>query len=86
MEKIPKLEFHKKVVDTTYYKQDTLRVGVGSMQRGIIEASKLIGEGGHIEAWVPSNLAFSSAGCDSLGVLPNTMLYYELWLIDVEKR
>jgi FKBP-type peptidyl-prolyl cis-trans isomerase FkpA len=74
------------VVDTTYYHGDTLRLAVGDMTRGVIEASKLIGEGGHIEAWVPSNLAFSSAGCDSLGVLPNTMLYYELWLIDVEKR
>jgi FKBP-type peptidyl-prolyl cis-trans isomerase FkpA len=56
------------------------------MQRGVIEASKLIGEGGHLEAWLPSTLAFGSAGCDSLNVKPNTMLYYELWLIDVEKR
>lgn len=80
------LDLAGNVVDTTYYKQDTLRVGVGTMQRGVIEASKLIGEGGHMEAWVPSTLAFGSAGCDSLNVKPNTMLYYELWLIDVEKR
>jgi FKBP-type peptidyl-prolyl cis-trans isomerase len=59
---------------------------VGDLTRGIIEAAKLIGEGGHMEAWLPSNLAFGSAGCDSLNVKPNTMLYYELWLIDVEKR
>ncbi|MBR5197602.1 MAG: FKBP-type peptidyl-prolyl cis-trans isomerase [Alistipes sp.] len=74
------------VVDTTYYRTDTVRLNVGSMSRGVIEAAKLIGEGGHIEAWVPSTLAFGSAGCDSLGVKPNTMLYYEMWLIDVEKR
>ena len=74
------------VVDTTYYKNDTLRIAVGSMQRGVIEASKLVGKGGHLEAWVPSTLAFGSAGCDSLNVKPNTMLYYELWLVDVEKR
>lgn len=80
------LDLAGNVVDTTYYKQDTLRIGVGSMQRGVIEASKLIGEGGHMEAWVPSTLAFGSAGCDSLNVKPNTMLYYELWLIDVEKK
>lgn len=80
------LDLAGNVVDTTYYKQDTLRVGVGTMQRGVIEASKLIGEGGHMEAWLPSSLAFGSAGCDSLNVKPNTMLYYELWLIDVEKR
>ena len=74
------------VVDTTYYKLDTLRINVGAMPRGVIEASKLIGKGGHMEAWVPSTLAFGSAGCDSLNVKPNTMLYYEMWLIDVVKR
>ena len=80
------LDLAGNVVDTTYYKSDTVRINVGSMQRGVIEASKLIGEGGHLEAWLPSTLAFGSAGCDSLNVKPNTMLYYELWLIDVEKR
>lgn len=74
------------VVDTTYYRGDTLRLAVGDMTRGVIEAAKLIGKGGHMEAWLPSALAFGSAGCDSLNVAPNTMLYYELWLIDIEKR
>lgn len=74
------------VVDTTYYQTDTLRIAVGTMPRGVIEASKLIGKGGHLEAWVPSTLAFGSAGCDSLNIEPNTMLYYEMWLVDVEKR
>lgn len=74
------------VVDTTYYQTDTLRISVGTMPRGVIEASKLIGKGGHLEAWVPSTLAFGSAGCDSLDIKPNTMLYYEMWLVDVEKR
>jgi FKBP-type peptidyl-prolyl cis-trans isomerase len=74
------------IVDTTYLNADTLRIAVGEMPRGVIEASKLIGEGGHMEAWVPSRLAFGSAGCDSLAILPNTMLYYELWLIDIEDR
>jgi FKBP-type peptidyl-prolyl cis-trans isomerase FkpA len=59
-------------------------LGVGALSRGVIEAVKLIGKGGHIEAWLPSTLAFGSAGCDSLNVRPNTMLYYEMWLIDVE--
>lgn len=74
------------VIDTTYYRGDTLRIALGDMPKGVQEATRLIGRGGHIEAWVPSTLAFGSAGCDSLGVEPNTMLYYELKLIDVEKR
>lgn len=74
-----------RVVDTTYYKSDTLRIAYGDLPKGVQEAAKLAGRGGHIEAWVPSVLAFGSAGCDSLGVKPNTMLYYELKVIDVEK-
>jgi FKBP-type peptidyl-prolyl cis-trans isomerase len=74
------------VVDTTYYSNDTLRVAASDVPKGVLEATKLIGEGGHIEAWLPSNLGYGADGCDSLGVNPNTILYYELWLIDVEKR
>ena len=74
------------VVDTTYYNRDTLRIGYGDMVRGLQEATRLIGEGGHIEAWLPSQLAFGAEGCDSLSIKPNTMLYYEMWLIDVERR
>ena len=74
------------VVDTTYYKRDTLRTSFGSMVRGLQEATRLIGEGGHIEAWIPSTLAFGAEGCDSLDVKPNKMLYYEMWLIKVEER
>lgn len=73
-------------VDSTYLFRDTLRTAVGDMPRGVIEASKLIGKGGHLEAWLPSTLAFGSAGCDSLSVAPNTMLYYEVWLVDVKRR
>lgn len=74
------------VVDTTFYKRDTLRLGLGQMVRGLQEATRLIGEGGHIEAWIPSSLAFGSEGCDSLNIKPNTMLYYEMWLIKVKER
>lgn len=74
------------VVDTSYYRGDTIRIAIGDMPRGVIEAAKLMGNGGHMEAWLPSSLAYGSAGCDSLGVAPNTMLYYELWLIDIERR
>lgn len=71
------------VVDTTFWHGDTLRMAVRDMPRGVQEAARLIGQDGHIEAWLPSQLAFGSEGCDSLDVKPNTMLYYELTLIDV---
>jgi FKBP-type peptidyl-prolyl cis-trans isomerase len=74
-----------RIVDTTYYRNDTLRMANGDMPKGLQEAARLVGRGGHVEAWLPSSLAFGSVGCDSLGVEPNTMLYYELKLIEVEK-
>ena len=74
------------VVDTTFYHNDTLRIMLGDMTRGVQEATRLIGKGGHLEAWVPSTLAFGSAGCDSLNVKPNTMLYYEIKLLEVVPR
>ena len=70
-------------LDTTYYSQQTLRFALGKLPKGVQEAVRLIGPGGHIEAWVPSALAYSSAGCDSIGVKPNTMLLYDLKLKDV---
>lgn len=76
----------KGIVDTTYYKNDTLRIALGDMVKGLQETARLIGEGGHIEAWIPSSLAYGAAGCDSLNVAPNTMLYYEMKLIEVERK
>ncbi len=73
-------------LDTTHYTKDQVRVTLGDMPKGVQEALRLIGPGGHIMAWVPSALAFSSAGCDSLGVEPNQMLFYEIRLNDIVKR
>ena len=79
------LDMSGAVLDTTYLRADTLRTAAGDMPKGVIEAVKLIGKGGHIEAWVPSQLGYGANGCDSLGVKPNSILYYEMWLVDVEK-
>ncbi len=73
------------IVDTTYYRGDTLRIAVGDMPRGVQEAVRLIGQGGRIEAWVPSQMAYGADGCDSLNIKPNTLLYYEMTLIEVEQ-
>ncbi len=70
-------------VDTTYVSSTTLRYALGKLPKGLQETIRLIGPGGHIEAWIPSALAYSSAGCDSIGVKPNMMLFYELKLKEV---
>ena len=73
-------------LDSTYASKKTLRYPLGSLPKGVQEAIRLIGPGGHMELWVPSALAFSSAGCDSIGVKPNQMVFYEIRLKDVVKR
>ena len=80
------LDMSGAVLDTTYLKNKPLRTTAGQLPKGVAEAVKLIGKGGHIEAWVPSQLGYGADGCDSLGVKPNTILYYEMWLVDVERR
>lgn len=72
-------------LDTTYYNKQS-RFALGKMPKGVQEAVRLIGPGGHILAWVPSALAYSSAGLDSIGVKPNQMLFYEIRLNEVVKR
>ena len=78
------LDMSGAVLDTTYLHAEALRTAAGDLPKGILEAVKLIGKGGHIEAWVPSQLGYGADGCDSLGVKPNSILYVEMWLVDVE--
>ena len=80
------LDMSGAVLDTTHLNDKPLRIAAGQLPKGVLEAVKLIGKGGHIEAWIPSQLGYGADGCDSLGVKPNTILYYEMWLVDVEKR
>ena len=80
------LDMSGTVLDTTHFHKEPLRIAAGDVPKGVLEAVKLIGKGGHIEAWIPSQLGYGADGCDSLGVKPNSILYYEMWLVDVEKR
>ena len=73
-------------LDTTYHTKSKIRTTLNSFPKGVQEAIRLIGPGGHIMAWVPSAIAFSSAGCDSIGVKPHQMLFYEIKLHEIVKR
>jgi len=74
------------VFDSSYERGDTLRIAVGDLTKGLQEAVKIIGKGGRIEAWLPSRIGFGAEGCDSLDVKPNSILYYDMELIDVNRR
>jgi FKBP-type peptidyl-prolyl cis-trans isomerase len=47
---------------------------------------KLIGEGGKITLWLPSQLGYGAEGLEEKGIGPNEMLRYELYIIEVKKR
>ena len=53
--------------------------------KGMKESVKLVGSGGKINAWIPSSAAYGTQGDKELGIQPNTTLYYEIELVDVDK-
>lgn len=72
-------------VYSSYERRDTLRTSLGSLNKGMKESVKLIGKGGKINAWMPSAVAYGSAGDKELGIRPNATLYYEIELVDLDK-
>lgn len=72
-------------VFSSYDEGDTLRTALGDLRRGMKESVKLIGKGGKINAWIPSSAAYGADGDKQLGIRPNTTLYYEIELVDVDK-
>lgn len=72
-------------VFSSYVGGDTLRTALGDLRRGVKESVKLIGKGGKINAWIPSSAAYGADGDKQLGIRPNTTLYYEIELVDVDK-
>ena len=72
-------------VYSSYERGDTLRTTLGGLLKGMKESVKLVGRGGKINAWIPSSAAYGTEGDKELGIQPNTTLYYEIELVDVDK-
>ena len=72
-------------VYSSYERGDTLRTTLGGLLKGMKESVKLVGRGGEINAWIPSSAAYGTEGDKELGIQPNTTLYYEIELVDVDK-
>lgn len=74
-----------RTVESSFERGDTTRMAVGDLLPGVRESVRLVGQGGRINAWLPAALAYGAAGDDSLGVAPNTTLYYQIELLEVVK-
>ena len=73
-------------VDLVADREDTVRVALRSLTLGLKEGVKLIGKGGKITLWIPSELAFGPEGDEEKGIKPNEMLRYEVSVVDVKRR
>ncbi len=75
------------VVDSSYERGDTTRQALGNVSPvGLQQAVRLAGQGGRINAWLPSAIAYGVDGNPSLGIGPNETLFYEIELTEVKRR
>ena len=63
---------------------DTLRDSYRNLVKGLQEVVKLAGKGGEFDAWLPSKVAYDTAGNEELGVAPNVLLNYEVVILDIK--
>ena len=72
-------------VTSSYERGDTVRSTLRNLRSGVRESVKLIGRGGKILSWLPAAEAYGAEGDKELGIAPNTTLYYEIELLEVDK-
>lgn len=63
---------------------DTLRDSYRNLVKGLQEVVKLAGSGAHFNAWLPSKVAYDVAGNKELGIEANTMLNYDVEILDIK--
>ena len=72
-------------VDAASDRSEITREAVSKLIPGLKEGVKLIGEGGKLTLWIPSSMAYGSAGAEQKGIKTNEMLRYEVELKEVIK-
>lgn len=70
------------VFDSSYERGDTTQFGLNQVIRGWAEGMKLIGEGGKIKMWLPSELAYGEQGAGQK-IAPNQPIVFEVELLQV---
>jgi Ca2+/Na+ antiporter len=63
---------------------DTLRESYRKLLKGLQEVVKLAGSGAHFNAWLPSKSAYDVEGNKELGIEANTMLNYDVEIIEIK--
>ena len=63
-----------------------MRGSYRDLLKGLQEVVKLAGDGAHFNAWLPSKLAYDVAGNKELGIEANTMLNYDVEVLEIKYR
>ncbi len=71
-----------KEFDSSYTRGDTAQFALNQVIKGWGEGMKLIGEGGKIKMWVPSDLGYGEQGAGGM-IGPNQALVFEVELVKV---
>ena len=72
-----------KVFDSSYERGDTAQFALNQVIKGWTEGMKLIGEGGEIRLWIPSNLAYGPRGTRDGSIGPNCAITFTVELVEV---
>lgn len=62
---------------------DTAKLALSDLVKGLQETMKIVGAGGHFDAWIPSDLAYGAGGDEEQGIAPNSTLFYEVDVLEV---
>ena len=73
-------------VDPVSERADTLRTRVDQLVPGLRDGVRLVGQGGSLTLWLPSSMAYGSAGDSEKGIKANEMLRYDVQIIEVKHR
>jgi FKBP-type peptidyl-prolyl cis-trans isomerase FkpA len=72
-----------KVFDSSYQRKEPISFGLNQVIPGWTEGMQLVGEGGMIELWIPSELGYGARGAPG-AIPPNATLHFLVELLQVQ--
>jgi FKBP-type peptidyl-prolyl cis-trans isomerase FkpA len=72
-----------KVFDSSYQRKEPISFGLNQVIPGWTEGMQLVGEGGMVELWIPSELGYGARGAPG-AIPPNATLHFLVELLQVQ--